>query len=360
MEKEKRLQLLKDMCEAKGISGDEKEVSRVMKEYLQNYVDEFDYDNLGSLIALKKGDDDLKVMLSGHIDEVGFIVNYIEESGFLRISPVGGWWGHVLPSQKVSIKTEEDKVYYGVIGSIPPHGMTPEVRNKVMDVKDLFVDLGVKNKQEVLDLGINIGDSVIPYSEFMVMNNPDYVCCKAFDDRVGASIIVEVMSNLKGKSHHNYVYGVGSVQEEVGLRGARTATYRIKPDVAIAIDVSKSYDIPGNDKGESKLGHGVALSVMDGSVIANKGLLKILRNICKEKNIPFTYDSLSAGGTDSGEIHKSFDGVVNMTLSLPCRYFHSHNSIINLSDYKACVDLLTEFLLCLDKNMLEEIKNSKK
>ena len=153
---------------------------------------------------------------------------------------------------------------------------------------------------------------------------------------------------------------MGSVQEEVGLRGARTATYKIKPDIAIAIDVSKSYDIPGNDKGESKLGKGVALSMMDASTIANRGLVKVLRNICIEKGIPFTYDSLSAGGTDSGEIHKSFDGVINMTLSLPCRYFHSHNSVVHLKDYEACVELLVEFVKMLDENKLNELKESKR
>jgi len=360
MEREQQLEFLKELTEAKGISGDEKEASRVMKKYLEGYADEFDYDNLGSLIAIKKGTDDVKVMLSGHIDEVGFIVSYIEEDGFLRISPVGGWWPHVLPSQRVSVKTLDDKVYMGVIGSIPPHGMKPEVRSKVMDLKDLYVDLGVSNKQEVLDLGINIGDSVIPYTEFMVMNNKDYVCSKAFDDRIGAAVVVEVMRNLKGKKHNNTLYSVGSVQEEVGLRGARTATYKVRPDVAIAIDVSMSYDVPGSGKGESKLGKGVALSLMDSSVIAHRGLFRLLRDICKEKNIPFTYDSLVAGGTDSGEINKSFDGVVNMTLSLPCRYFHSHNSIINLKDYNACIDLLVEFVSRLDKNTLEELKNYKK
>ena len=360
MDREERLLFLKEMTEAKGISGDEKEVSRLMKKYLTGYADEFDYDNLGSIIAKKAGSDDLKIMLSGHIDEVGFIVSYIEDSGFIRISPVGGWWGHVLPSQKVSIKTIDDKVYYGVIGSIPPHEMKQEVRNKVMEIKDLYVDLGVANKQEVLEMGINVGDSVIPYTEFMVMNNKDYICSKAFDDRIGAAVVVEVMRNLKDKEHPNTLYSVGSVQEEVGLRGAKTATYKVKPDIAIAIDVSKSYDLPGSDKGESKLGKGIALSLMDASVIANRGLFRILRDICIEKNIPFTYDTLSAGGTDSGEINKSFDGVINMTLSIPCRYFHSHNSIVNLVDYKACIDLLTEFVTRLDKNMLEEIKNSKK
>ena len=360
MNREEQLKFLKEITEAKGISGDEKEVSRVMKSYLEGYADEFEYDNLGSLIAIKHGNDDVKVMLSGHIDEVGFIVAGIEEEGYLRINPVGGWWAHVLPSQKVSVKTMDDKVYYGVIGSIPPHGMKPEVRSKVMDIKDLYVDLGVNNKQEVLDLGINIGDSVIPYTEFMVMNNPDYLCSKAFDDRIGAAIVVEVMRNLKDKKLNNTLYSVGSVQEEVGLRGAKTATYKVKPDVAIAVDVSMSYDVPGLGKGESKLSKGVALSLMDSSVIAHRGLFKMLRDICKEKNIPFTYDYLAAGGTDSGEINKSFDGVINMTLSIPCRYFHSHNSIVNIKDYNACIDLLTEFVSRLDKGVLEELKNYKK
>lgn len=360
MERKELITFLKEFTEAKGISGNEKEVSRLMKKRLEGYADSFDYDNLGSLIAVQKGTGDTKVMLAGHIDEVGFIVSKIEEEGFLRISPVGGWWAHVLPSQKMSVMTYEGKVYMGIVGSIPPHGMTPEVRNKVMDIKDLYIDLGVSSKKEVEDLGISIGDSVVPYTEFMVMNNPDYVCSKAFDDRIGAAVCIEVMRRLKKEDHPNTLYSVGSVQEEVGLRGARTATYHIKPDVAIAIDVSMSYDVPGGAKGDSKLGKGVALSVMDASVIGHKGLVKMMENICKEKNISYTFDSLVAGGTDSGEISKSMDGVINMTLSLPCRYFHSHNSVVNLKDYEACVELLVEFVKRLDENKLNELKECKR
>ena len=360
MDRTETIGFLKELTEAKGISGNEKEASRVMKRYLEGYADSFDYDNLGSLIAIKKGSSDLKVMLSGHLDEVGFIVSKIEEEGYLRISPVGGWWAHVLPSQKMSVMTYEGKCYMGIVGSIPPHGMKPEVRSKVMEIKDLYIDLGVENKKEVENLGISVGDSVIPYTEFMVMNNPEYVCSKAFDDRIGAAVCVEVMRRLKGEDHPNTLYSVGSVQEEVGLRGARTATYHIKPDVAIAIDVSMSYDVPGGASGDSKLGAGVALSVMDASVIAHKGLLKMMENICKEKNIKYTFDSLVAGGTDSGEINKSFDGVVNMTLSIPCRYFHSHNSVVHLKDYEACVDLLVEFVKRIDESKLNELKESKK
>ena len=360
MDYKETIGFLKEFTEAKGISGNEKEASRVMKRYLEGYADSFEYDNLGSLIAVKKGTSDLKVMLSGHIDEVGFIVSKIEESGFLRISPVGGWWAHVLPSQKMSIMTYEGKVYKGVVGSIPPHGMKPEVRSKVMDIKDLYIDLGVTNKKEVEDMGICVGDSVVPYTEFMVMNNPDYVCSKAFDDRIGAAVCVEVMRRLKNENHPNTLYSVGSVQEEVGLRGARTSAYHVKPDVAIAVDVTMSGDVPGSSAGDCKLGNGVALSVMDGSVIGHKGLVKMMENICKEKNIKYTFDSLVAGGTDSGELSKVYDGVVNMTLSLPCRYFHSHNSVINLKDYEACVELLVEFVKRLDETKLNELKEYKR
>ena len=360
MEYNETIAFLKELTEAKGISGNEKEASRVMKKYLEGYADYFDYDNLGSLIAVKKGSSDLRVMLSGHIDEIGFIVSKIEDDGFLRINPVGGWWAHVLPSQKMNIMTYDGRVYMGVVGSTPPHGMKPEVRNKVMELKDLYIDLGVENKKEVEALGICVGDSVVPYTEFMVMNNPNYVCSKAFDDRIGAAVCTEVMRRLKGQDHPNTLYSVGSVQEEVGLRGARTATYKVKPDVAIAIDVSMSYDVPGSGSGDSRLGAGVALSVMDASVIGHKALVKTMESICKEKNISYTYDSLVAGGTDSGEINKSYDGVVNMTLSLPCRYFHSHNSVVNLKDYEACVELLVEFVKRLDENKLNELKESKR
>lgn len=358
MDYEKRNEFLKELCEAKGISGDEKEATRVMKKYLEGYADEFTYDNLGSIIAIKKGSSDLRVMLSGHVDEVGFVVSKIEKEGYLRMTPVGGWWAHVLPAQRVSVVTKEGKVFMGVIGSVPPHNLTPEVRKRVMELKDLYVDLGVKDKEEIDSLGICIGDSIVPYSEYFAMTNKDYVCCKAFDDRIGAAVCVEVMRNLKDKEHPNTLYSVGTVQEEVGLRGARTATYKVKPDLAIAIDVTMSHDIPSDNKHDTKLGNGVAISILDGSAIGHKGLIRYLADLAKEKNIKITYDSLLGGGTDSGEIHKSFEGVVNLTLSIPCRYFHSHNSIINLKDYQACIDLITEFILRLDDKLLEELKSS--
>lgn len=358
MEYQDRIKLLKELCEAKGISGHERNVTRIMKKHLQDYADEFIYDNLGSLIAKKAGSGDVKVMLAGHVDEIGFLVSKIEKDGFLRLHPIGGWWGHVLMSQRLVVTTKEGKEIMGVIGAAAPHGMGPEDRKKVKDVKELFVDLGVKDDEAVRKLGIRVGDPVTPVSTFEVMNDPNYVVCKAFDDRVGAAIAMEVMMNLKNEDHPNVLYSCGTVQEEVGLRGARTAGYLVDPDIAIAIDVTLADDFPGG-KSNCKLGLGTAISIADGSVIGHHGLIRLLEDICIEKNIPYTFDMLSAGGTDSGEIHKTRDGVVTSTISIPSRYCHSHNTIIHMGDYDASVRLLTEFVKRLDRKTLDELKKAK-
>ncbi|MEI7668373.1 MAG: peptidase M28, partial [Erysipelotrichaceae bacterium] len=251
------LKMMKAFTDADGISGCEKEATRVMKTYVSKFADEITYDTLGSLIALKKGSaDGVKIMLAGHIDEIGFVVRQVDEKGFIKIAPIGGWWGHVLPSQAVTITTREGKKVVGVIGSKPPHGLAPEVRNKVMEVKDLFIDLGVKDKNEVDLLGIKPGDMVTPKADFMISSNPNYLVAKAWDDRVGALIATDVLARLKGVDHQANVYAVGTVQEEVGLRGAKTATYMVKPDIAIALDVTLASDMPGAEVG-TKMGVGI-------------------------------------------------------------------------------------------------------
>lgn len=359
MDRKERIKFVKEFCEVPGISGHEKGPSRVMKKYVEGYCDEIQYDNLGSIIAVKKGSGDVKVMIAGHIDEVGFIVKSIDERGYIKIHPIGGWWGHVVMAQRFNIFTRKGKVIVGVIGSTAPHGMPADARNKVRDIADLYLDIGVDSKKEVEEIGITLGDPIVPISEFIEMANPHYWLCKAFDDRIGAAVAVEVLHNLKGYEHPNTVYAVGTVQEEVGLRGARTATYKVKPDVAFALDVTLAQDGPGAHGGEANCGKGVSISYADGSVIGHLGLIETLEEICKEKNIPFTHDILSAGGTDSGEIHKAFDGVINCTISIPSRYCHSHNTIINEIDYVAAIDLITEFCKRCDKEMVEKLKKSK-
>lgn len=361
MTEKERLKLLKEISEVPGISGYEKEATRVVKKYVENVVDKIDYDNLGSIIAYKKGDSSVKCLFTAHVDEVGFLVTEIQKNGFLKVQSVGGWWGHVLLSQRMTVINSDGKKFIGVVGSKPPHGMSVEERSKVLAIKDIYIDIGVKDRDAVKALGIRVGDQVVPYTEFAVMNDKNYLLGKAWDDRICVAAIIEMFNSLKDTELKCDVYGAATVQEEVGLRGARTTTYKVKPDIAIALDVTKSYDIPGSSADrEPMLGTGIALSIMDSSVIAHRGLVDYVEKLCKKHKIAYTFDLMDAGGTDSGEMHKSYDGIINMTISLPCRYFHSHSSIVHLEDYKNLVKLLTELVKSLDKKALKSLKDSKK
>ncbi|MEG0275971.1 MAG: M42 family metallopeptidase [Coprobacillus sp.] len=353
------LKMLKDISLAKGISGFEKEATRVMKSYMEDCVDDVKYDNLGSYVGIKNGTSQLKVLVTGHIDEIGFIVKDIDEGGFIQVQAVGGWMGQNLPSSLMCITNRDGDEIKGVFGSQPPHGKSVEERNKVVAPNDSFIDIGVLSKEEALKLGIRKGDPITPVSEFLVMGNEKCLMSKAWDDRIGVAVIIDVFKNLKGKTIYPTLFGAGTVQEEVGLRGAKTVGQLVKPDIALAIDVTFSKDLPG-EKGDVKLGSGVSLSVMDGSVIAHTGLLKVLENICEKHNIAYQLDMITAGGTDSGELSKVEAGVMNMTLSIPSRYMHSHRTIINVDDYQATVDLITHFIEELDEELLNQIIEDKR
>ncbi|MFA5421247.1 MAG: M42 family metallopeptidase [Bacilli bacterium] len=360
MTQEERLALLQQMSEVEGVSGREKDAAKLFKSFVSDAADRVEFDNLGSVLAYKEGRaGEPVIMLAGHLDEVGFLVHRIEDSGLIRFHPIGGWWGHVILAQTVHITTSDSKKLFGVVGAQPPHGMSAEQRNKVMEIKDMYIDLGVSSKADVEKLGVRIGDMITPYTPFRVMNDGKTLLGKAWDDRLGAAIAIEVLKNLKGIDHKATVVAAGTVQEEVGLRGARTAAYHVKPDIAIALDVTMSYDLPGAPNHPTKLGAGVALSIMDGSVIAHRGLFDFVEKIAKEKGIKYTFDLMTAGGTDSGEIHKQYDGVITMTLSVPCRYFHSHVSLVHYDDYVEAVKLLTEVVKALDKDTLASLKASK-
>lgn len=354
------LKLLKKVSEVEGISGHEKEVAKLIKNEVKDVVDEIKYDNLGSIACYAHGEEGQPlVMLAAHMDEIGFVVKKIEESGLIRIHNIGGWYRHVILAENFIITTKTGKRYFAVSGAQPPHGMSQEAASKVLELKDMYLDLGVKDKQMVLDLGIAPGDSVTPYEEFRVMNDGVTLLGKAWDDRIGVAVGIEVLKELKEEGHKANLAFVGTVQEEVGLRGAQTAANLVKPDIAFAIDVTLSNDLPSSPNDPTKLGAGPALSILDGSVIAHRGLFAFVEKIAKEHNIPYTYDLLTAGGTDSGNIHKSGSGVITMTISLACRYFHSHVSMINYDDYKNTIKLVKEVIKAIDSNVLEDLKKSK-
>lgn len=351
------LTMLKDLTDAKGVPGNEREVRNVMKTYIEPYADEITTDNLGSLIAKKTGlENGPKIMVAGHLDEVGFMVTQIDGRGFLRFQTVGGWWSQVMLAQRVTIVTDSGEIT-GVIGSKPPHILPPEARKKPVDIKDMFIDIGASSREEAAEWGVKPGDMVVPYFEFTVMNNEKMLLAKAWDNRIGCAIAIDVLKNLKDADHPNIVYGVGTVQEEVGLRGARTSAAKIQPDIAFGVDVGIAGDTPGiSDKeASSKMGDGPQIILYDASMVSHKGLRDAVTSTADELGIPYQYDSIAGGGTDSGSIHLTANGVPALSITIATRYIHSHAAMLHRDDYENAVKLITEVIKKLDRETVDKI-----
>ncbi|WP_096202737.1 M42 family metallopeptidase [Bacillus sp. FJAT-45350] len=352
------LQMLKDLTDANGVPGNEKEPREVMKKYIAPFADEVTTDNLGSLIAKKTGsvEDGPKIMVAGHLDEIGFMVTNIDDKGFLKFQTVGGWWEQVMLAQRVTIMTKEGNVP-GVIGSKPPHILAPEARKKSVDKKDMFIDIGASSKEEAMEFGVRPGDSVVPVCDFTVMKNEKYLMAKAWDNRIGCAIAIEVLRQLKEADHPNTVYGVGTVQEEVGLRGARTSAHQIKPDIGFAVDVGIAGDTPGVTEKEAlaKIGEGPQIIMYDASMVSHKGLRDFVTTTADEAGIPYQFDFVAGGGTDSGAIHLTANGVPALSITIATRYIHTHAAILHRDDFENAVKLIVEVIKKLDKDTVKEI-----
>ncbi|MFY3790457.1 M42 family metallopeptidase [Ureibacillus sp. MALMAid1270] len=352
------LTMFKELTDANGIAGNERAPREVMKKYIAPYADEIETDGLGSLIAKKVGDaNGPKIMIAGHLDEIGFMVTQIDERGFIKFQTVGGWWSHVMLSQRVTITTRKGDEIIGVFGSKPPHILPAESRKKVMEMKDIFIDIGATSKQEAEEWGIRPGDMITPYFEFNVMKNEKMLLAKAWDNRIGCAIAIDVMKALKDEKHPNIVYGVGNVQEEVGLRGAKTATYKIQPDIGFAVDVGVAGDTPGITPNEStsKIGAGPQLIIYDASMVSHKGLRDLVVDVAEEHNIPYQFDSTPGGGTDAGSMHLVGSGVPSLAISIATRYIHSHAGILHRDDYDNAVKLIVEVVKRLDRETVNKV-----
>lgn len=354
------LTMLKDLTDAKGIPGHEKEAREVMESYIKPYSDDVFYDNLGSLIAKKEGDQNgPKIMVAGHLDEVGFMVTRIDKKGFVYFQTVGGWWSQVMLAQRVTIMTKNGNVT-GVIGSKPPHILTAEARKKPVEIKDMFIDIGASSKEEANEFGVQPGDSIVPYFEFTPLKNEKMLLAKAWDNRIGCAIAIEVLKQLKNEAHPNIVYGVGTIQEEVGLRGAKTSAHLIEPDIGFGVDVGIAGDTPGiSDKeADSKLGEGPQIILYDASMVSHKGLRDFIVGTAKENDIPFQYASMSGGGTDSGSIHLTANGVPSLSITIATRYIHSHAAILHRDDFENAVKLIVAAIKKMDREKVKEIKRN--
>jgi endoglucanase len=348
------LRFLRDLVEAHGVPGNEENVAVVMKRYLHG-VGTFSRDRLGSFICEKKGAAERpRIMLAGHLDEVGFMVKSVTKEGFVKFLPLGGWWGHVVLGQRLIVKTREGDVL-GVVGSKPPHELREEDRKKVLEIRDMYIDVGATSDFDVKKrLDIRPGDAVVPDSPFAVMANPNLLLAKAWDNRIGCAIAAETVKQLAGTSHPNTVYAVATVQEEVGLRGAQTSAFKLQPEVGIALDVGIAHDTPGTE-GDEKLGGGPLVVIYDATAIPNRALLDLINDTAKRLRIPLQYESVERGGTDAGRIHLTGEGVPSISMGVPARYIHSHVSIIDRRDFDRTVKLLVALVKRLDRKTVESL-----
>lgn len=321
-------ELLKKLLTTYSPSGNEDRVRELIKNEVKDYVDEIEEDNLGNLICRKKGNGK-RVMIAAHMDQIGLMVTDIEKEGFLRFTNIGGISPLMSYGQKVIFENGTVGVVYA------------EEKKELAKIKleNMYIDIGATNKEEAMGL-TNIGDSCVYYSEYV--ENENQVISGALDDRIGCYIAIEAIKNLPKTDKD--IYFTFTVQEELGLRGAKTAAYSIEPDLGIALDITGAGDTPEANRFAVSLGKGAAIKARDNSIIVNPKVKNLMVETAKEKKIDYQIEVLEFGGTDSGAIHLSREGVLSGVISVPTRYVHSPVEVISKKDVISCIDLLTAIL----------------
>lgn len=340
MNLEEKLQTLSD---AFGVAGFEDEVRGVLEKMVSPHVDRCETDTLGSLICSRGSGD--AVMLDAHMDEVGFMVRWIEKDGFLRLTPLGGWDERILMAHRIVLLTRSGKKVHGVIGSTPPHIQTEGDRNKVVPLEELFVDIGARSREEAEAFGVRIGDPGTIHYPFQRLVE-GYVTGKAFDDRAGCLVAAEALRVLAEEKLPYKLVATFSVHEEGGLRGAKAAAYRIAPKLALALEGTIGADTPGVPEAKQpvRLGQGPAITLADRSITVKPRLARFLERIADENGIPYQYKLPAYGSTNAGAIHTERGGILAGVVSVPCRYIHSPVSTLYLSDLEATIKLVVAFL----------------
>ena len=328
--------LLKSLTEANGVSGNEKEVRDLIIEEIKDHVSSFKIDRIGNIIVHKEGNkNEQTLLITAHMDEVGLIVKDIDSHGLMKFMTVGGIDKRILVSKKVLVG--QNKVP-GVIGAKPIHLQNKKEWEKAIDIDSLYIDIGASSKEDALKY-VNIGDYVgfdTDYSEF----GDNLIKAKALDNRVGCSLLIDIIKTMEDVDF----YGVFTVMEEIGLRGAGPAAFNIEPDVAIVLEGTLCYEMPKLDGHlmPTQLNKGPAISLIDRTTVYNQDLRKKIVQIAEDKGIQYQYRKTSMGGNDSGRIHTSNTGSISVTLSVPCRYIHGPVSVMSKSDYNSTFQLLVE------------------
>lgn len=338
------MDLMKNLVLTPGISGFEGEIVDLIKNELENYVDELEKDLMGNIIAIKNGtggENSPKVMIAAHMDEIGLMVRHIDKKGFINFSKIGGINDQMILNQVVTIHTNDGPIK-GVIGAKPPHRMKPTERKKVMGYENMFIDIGAKDAKEALSM-VAIGDPITFNSEFIEFPN-NLIMGKALDNRIGCYVMIKVLKRVNSKAT---VFGVGTVQEEVGLKGAKTSAFKIDPDVAFALDVTIAGDHPGikEDEAPAKLGNGPAIILTDASgrgIITPEKIKNILINAAEDAEIPYQLEVSEGGTTDATAIHLTREGIPTGVVSVPTRYIHTTVSVASMEDVEQTIKLLVQ------------------
>lgn len=347
---DKMFNLVKKYCEIDAMSRYEEDIVNELKKSVMNDNLVYERDGMGSVIFSQKNKpkNGPVIQIAAHMDEVGFIVQDIMENGQLKLSMIGGIWPLAVIGTKAIVYASNNKKYEGIFGHTSIHILEAEKRNKIPDLKEMFVDLGFKTKKEVELAGIEVADRVHLTGDVFKMNEK-YVVGKAIDNRAGVAILEEIINRLKDKKLQNQTYFVGTVQEEVGTRGAKTSVNKIKPNIAIAIDTCASHDTFGAIPGIQALGNGVALRVKDMGTLMDPKLTNYLVQIAKENNIKLYKYVAQGGGTDAAELQYGNDGVATITISIPQRYLHSPLGAVHLDDLLAVADLVEKFIIKINE-----------
>ncbi len=343
-----KMKLLKSLCETPAVPGREQRLIDLMKDHLTPYCDDISIDAMGNVIGRKhsKQKNARTVMISAHMDEIGFVVNHVDKNGFIRIVPRGFHMPRTLCSQRVRIIGKKELIG---IAEVAPALQDAKKRDEVPELKSMFIDTGLG---KAAAKAVAVGDFVVLERSFEEQG--DVCISKAFDDRAGCYVLLETMKQLHKLDLPVHVCAVGSVQEEVGLRGARGAAKSVTPDIGVALDVTVAADVPGisEDQQVTVLGNGVAIKINDSSAICNHGLVKQLQTLAKKHKIKHQMEVLSGGGTDTAAMQMFGSGAV-CALSIPTRYIHTPNEMVHKSDLAASVNLLKLFLQNADKAKLE-------
>ncbi|MDN4493718.1 M42 family metallopeptidase [Ureibacillus aquaedulcis] len=349
------LQLFKTLTELPGAPGNEHAVRKFMRTELEKYSDEIIQDNLGGIFGVRKAEDANapKILVAGHMDEVSFMVKNITENGMIQFQTLGGWSNQVLQAQRVTVYAKEKEIP-GVIASIPPHLLRGTDNKGAMEIKDMLIDVGADSKQQALEMGIRPGQSIIPVCPFTPMADPKKIMAKAWDNRYGCGLAIELLKELKEEKVNNHLFSGANVMEEVGLRGAQVSANMIKPDIFFALDASAANDTTGDKTQFGQLGKGTLLRIYDPTMVTHRGLREFVLDTAETNSIPYQY-FVSQGGTDAGKVHIANEGIPSTVIGICSRYIHTSASIIHVDDYAAAKELLVKLVRTLDRSTVDTI-----